>query len=355
MSVVVSVVIPVCSGSPRVVADTIESCLNQSFKDYEILLIQNNAQKDTVLVVESFAMKHGKKIRLVNEPKQGACSARNRGILEAKGEYIALLDDDDMMYPHRLEAQLTVAEKHPEAALIHSLRDLATSDNSWILRRGISDSPEFWRSLLFKPDSPLANVPTVLPSVMFFRKDTAIKAGLFDEYFNPQVAEESEFCLRMSELGKFVLVEDSLVRFRSNRDVDGVVRNKRGTYLRIRNTDRLYRVLRHRYGSKINGNTERAFKIMRAQWLRETSLILFPYRYGRFQAKYVLGRALKEGPFNLKTWKVLVRTCYPLALWPSALHFNEWIDAPLPEELSTQFLDNIFSCYPEDGQQNLPV
>ncbi len=346
MSVVVSVVIPVCLADPTTVSDTLESCLNQTFKDYEILLVDNNAPKNTLMAMEPYVQLHREKVRLVKEPRQGACSARNRGILEAKGQYVALLDDDDMMYSHRLEAQLSAAERHPEAALIHSLFDRASRDNRQILTKGAAGSPEFWRKLLFEPDSRLATVPTVLPSVMFFKRDTAIGAGLFDEEFNPYVAEDCEFCLRMGEQGPFVLVNDALVRHRTDCDADGVARSKRDPFIRIRSLDRLYRALRRRFGSQKTATTERAFQKMRAQWLREASLVLFPYKFGRHRAKYLLRRCLKEDPFDLKTWKVWLRTWYPSPLWPAALHFDEWIHEPLPENLDPQFLESIFSSDP---------
>jgi len=340
MSILISIVIPVYKNN-AIISETLESCLNQSIKEYEILLVNNNASTETLATVHPFVVQHPGKIRLVSESRQGACSARNRGIIESHGEYIALLDDDDMMYPRRLELQLSAAEKHPEAALIHSLFDRVSPDNRRIVNKAASSTPEFWRKLLFEPSSPLANEPTVLPSVMFFRRETAIRAGLFDEQFNPECFEESEFCLRMSELGPFIRVDESLGRYRTHPETYRLARHKRLVYIILRNQDRFYRILLARYGSIQNSRVRKAFRIIRGQWLREASFLLFPYQSGRQFAKNLVHRSLCENPFDLKTWKVWLKTWYPLSLWPYAFNFSEWINEALPENLNSEFLEGI--------------
>ena len=342
MSVAVSVVIPVYKTSPIVISDALESCLNQTIDEHEIILVNNNASQEALVAIDPYVRRHPKRVRLVHEHRQGTCSARNRGILEARGRYVALLDHDDIMYPRRLQAQLSSAEKHPEASLIHALFDRVTPDNRHILVKGASGTPEFWRKLLFDPASPLANAPTVPPSVMFFKRETAIKAHLFNEQFNPQWVEDTEFCLKMSEQGPFVLVDESLVRWRVQPHADVRERNKSDIYVKLRNLDRMYRILQRKYGSKQNRNAERALRRMRAQWLREASFLVSPFRSGKHIAKYLVLRSLIENPLDAKTWKVWMRAWYPSVLWPWAFHFDEWIDEALPENLNWDFLHGIF-------------
>jgi len=213
MSVAISIVIPTYNPGTKII-DTLDSCFHQTFTDFEILLINNHPSRSTLAIVNPYLTNHPNKIRIVDESKPGVCSARNRGIREAKGQYVALLDHDDIMYPNRLEAQFEVAEKHPEASLIHCRFDRVSPDNAHILKQNNISTPEFWRPLLFRHNAVMAQAPTVPPSVMFFKKETAMQANLFDEGFNPQWVEDTEFCLRMSELGPFMFVNESLVRWR---------------------------------------------------------------------------------------------------------------------------------------------
>jgi glycosyltransferase involved in cell wall biosynthesis len=340
MAVLVSVVIPMHNAGP-IVSETIDSCLSQTLQDHEIVLVNNNASSETLAAIHPYLSRYPGKVRMVLEPKQGACSARNRGILEAKGKYVALLDDDDLMHADRLQRQLALAEQHPEAALVYTLFDRVSQDNKRVICPSEGGTPEYWRALLFEPGSRLARTPTVFPTVMFFKRETALTAGLFDERFNPQGFEETEFCLRMSEQGPFVGIDEPLVRYRARPHAHWV-RQKQILHVIIRNLDLFYRILMVQYGSTHSRRRRKAFRKMRGQWLREVSLMLFPFTCGRSLGIYLLRRSLAENPFDAKTWKMWVRSFYPKCLWPSAFHFPEWIHDPVPPEVNRKFLENIF-------------
>ena len=99
----ISVIIP-CYSRSWELSESIESALSQTFRNFEIILVDNNARDVTREVIESFVRKFPDKIRMIHEPEQGVCSARNSGILASRGRFIALQDEDDLMKPHRLEA-----------------------------------------------------------------------------------------------------------------------------------------------------------------------------------------------------------------------------------------------------------
>ena len=101
----ISVVIPAYR-SGHLMKEALVSVLKQTFQDFEIVLVDNNADHETQSIISSYAKRHPEKIRALPEKTKGVCSARNRGILEFRGRFIALLDDDYIMYPDRLAAQL---------------------------------------------------------------------------------------------------------------------------------------------------------------------------------------------------------------------------------------------------------
>lgn len=85
------------------VKDTILSVLNQSFPDFELIIIDDKSTDKTVNIIKSFS---DKRIRLIiNESNRGAAFSRNVGLQSAKGEYIAFLDGDDRWYPAKLKVQ----------------------------------------------------------------------------------------------------------------------------------------------------------------------------------------------------------------------------------------------------------
>jgi len=98
----VSVVIPTYNYA-KYIARSVESVVNQSFQDFEILVVDDGSTDNTREVIET---KYKTKVRYFYQENSGAPSARNRGIEESKGDYLAFLDADDEWFPSKLEKQI---------------------------------------------------------------------------------------------------------------------------------------------------------------------------------------------------------------------------------------------------------
>ena len=90
----VSVVIP-CYNCESFVSRAIESVLHQKYTDWELILVNNNSKDNTQKVLDDYQKKYPDKIRTFVEMKKGGGAARNKGLSEAKGEWIEFLDADD--------------------------------------------------------------------------------------------------------------------------------------------------------------------------------------------------------------------------------------------------------------------
>ena len=101
----VSVVIPITRYEVEL-EEALASVFSQSYPLFEIILVDNNATPKTRKVAEVWHEKDPSRIRIVREDHPGAVSARNRGIRESRGKFVALLDSDDRMKPDRLKVQL---------------------------------------------------------------------------------------------------------------------------------------------------------------------------------------------------------------------------------------------------------
>ncbi len=109
----ISVVIPLYNKAQSI-KNTLNSVLSQSFQDFEIVVVDDGSTDDSAEVVNGV---EDKRIRLIQKENGGVCSARNRGIKEAKYDYIALLDADDGWDKDYLAEQVRLIEDFPEAAL----------------------------------------------------------------------------------------------------------------------------------------------------------------------------------------------------------------------------------------------
>lgn len=88
------------------IADTIRSILKQTYTQWELILIDDHSSDHTLLIVEPFITTHPKIKLIKNTINQGAAVSRNKGIVAAKGSYIAFLDADDLWKPNKLQTQL---------------------------------------------------------------------------------------------------------------------------------------------------------------------------------------------------------------------------------------------------------
>lgn len=114
----VSVLVPIYRTNERNLREAIESVLNQTFPDFELLLLDDCPTDTREEVVKSY---HDARIvYLKNDTNLGISATRNKLLKQAKGEYIAVLDHDDIALPTRLEEQVKYLEDHPEVGVVGS-------------------------------------------------------------------------------------------------------------------------------------------------------------------------------------------------------------------------------------------
>lgn len=106
----ISIVIPLYN-KEKLIGDTIQTVLNQTFQDFEIVVINDGSSDNSVAEVEKI---NDSRIRLINQKNAGVSAARNRGIQEAKGKYIAFLDADDKWHRDYLESIDNLIKEFPE-------------------------------------------------------------------------------------------------------------------------------------------------------------------------------------------------------------------------------------------------
>lgn len=115
MNSMISVIIPTYNRA-NYLSEAIDSVLAQTYKNYEIIVVDDGSTDNTRKVLE----KYSNKIRYIYQENKGPSAARNNGIKNAKGELIAFLDSDDAWLPEKLERQLELFRKNDELGLVSS-------------------------------------------------------------------------------------------------------------------------------------------------------------------------------------------------------------------------------------------
>jgi glycosyltransferase involved in cell wall biosynthesis len=105
VNALVSIITPLYN-SEAYIGETIQSVLNQTYTNWELLLIDDCSTDNTLTIANSFILKSNRITLIKNKINQGAAISRNKGIKAAKGDYIAFLDADDLWKPHKLQKQI---------------------------------------------------------------------------------------------------------------------------------------------------------------------------------------------------------------------------------------------------------
>jgi glycosyltransferase involved in cell wall biosynthesis len=185
----VSVVIPAFNAA-RYLGQAIESVLQQTVTSREIIVMDDGSTDDT----ESILGSYGNSVRHISQSHAGVSAARNRGIEEARGEFVAFLDADDyFLLSTKLEEQLACFERRPELGIVHS---------GW---RVTDESGEILVDKKPWTHAPHLNLQNwllwqaVLPSAMMFRRDALVDVGHFDSHLAH--LEDVDLVLRLSLKG----------------------------------------------------------------------------------------------------------------------------------------------------------
>jgi glycosyltransferase involved in cell wall biosynthesis len=191
----VSVVIT-CHDEERTIEQAVRSVEAQTTFDVvdEIIVVNDGSRDGSDSVLERLAGKI-EKLRIIETPGLGQSAARNRGLREARGELIAMLDGDDFWTPEKLACQLPAFARSGNIGLVYSdfvdfSRDDAADGRIVTVRRFDPESRHQLRDY-FVHDGP------IMPSTAVIRRSVFDDVGLFDESL--RIGEDTEFCLRVVE------------------------------------------------------------------------------------------------------------------------------------------------------------
>ncbi|MCT7984813.1 glycosyltransferase [Laspinema sp. A4] len=201
----VSVIIPAYN-SLAYLPETIASVLNQTYSDFEAIIVNDGSSDRTE---EWVSQQSDPRIKLISQPNQGLSGARNTGIAHATGDYLAFLDADDLWHPTKLEKQVDCLDHHPDVGLVYTWVALI-NEQSIATGRLFNSSQEgyIWDTLI------LENI-VGCGSVAMVRRQCFETCGVFDLNF-PSVVEDWDMWLRIAVHYPFKAICEPLVYYRQH-------------------------------------------------------------------------------------------------------------------------------------------
>lgn len=192
---------------------TIESALSQTYKDFELVIIDDNSRDKTLDIIKRYS---DYRIRvIINEKNLGPQENWNKALNEAKGKYIKILCHDDLLYPTCLQSQVEILQNsiNPRVVIVCSGRDIIDETGRKIVKRnfpmqkGVLSGKSAIKKIIRYGANPIGE-----PTAVLFRSEIIKKIGYFCESI-PYVIDLDYWC-RMLLYGNLYIIPESLCAFR---------------------------------------------------------------------------------------------------------------------------------------------
>lgn len=202
----VSIIIPTYNRA-SLISETLHSVVNQTYKNWELIIIDDGSEDNTKNVIETF---RDPRIITLRIPHSGIFGkVRNEGLKISRGEFIAFLDSDDLWMPHKIETQLQLLFDHPEAAFVFSNVELFGSE--------AGKSPPDYIDLYVGNVllSILEESQFVFyPSTLLFQRNVLTKSGWMNEVL--KYGTDTKYFLGMCQQFKGIFTNQRLVKIRKH-------------------------------------------------------------------------------------------------------------------------------------------
>ncbi|MEM3094827.1 MAG: glycosyltransferase [Nitrososphaera sp.] len=201
----ISVLLPVYNAE-RYVALAVQSILDQSYRDFELILINDGSTDNSLSILETFAARDPR-IRLISRENRGLVATLNEGLSLANGEFIARMDADDIALPLRFEKQLSFMQTHPECVAVGCNTYLIDLDGQPLRPKKIvyCTHDEIDQALLSGKTNVISH-----PAAMI-RTDALHKVN---GYRDLAIGEDYDLWLRLAEIGQLANLPDILLYHR---------------------------------------------------------------------------------------------------------------------------------------------
>jgi len=197
----VSIVIPTYNRADFL-PKAMQSVLNQTYRDWEMIIVDDGSTDNTEEVVKGY--KESGIRYIAHKSNLGISAARNTGIKNSKGKYIALLDSDDEWFPEKLSCQMKIfQEKDLKYGVVCTSGYMIKDDKVISVKAIPNDLDDFYKIFLFK------NV--IWSSSVLIRKECFEKLGLFDEHLKS--CEDWEMWIRISKYYKFIFLKTPFITY----------------------------------------------------------------------------------------------------------------------------------------------
>ncbi len=303
----ISVIVPAYNASPYI-EETLDSILNQTFQEFEIIVVDDGSTDGTVDIVNRYVGKDSR-IRLVQQENEGSSKARNTGIALAKYDWIAPVDSDDVLLPQRFEKQLAAAAQYPQVIGWGTYATRITLEGRpySVQETGPTTLEEFHRMRY-----ETGEIVVMPASSVLLRKEFVQKVG----GYSSMTLEDLILLDDMGAYGPILAIPEHLILYRMH------LSSKTGTLKRFRNQRVHFRYLEDKAKKRAQGQKQVGLEEFIADF-RNTNQVIGAVRYIDDYSAYTC-RVSAQRLGEQKYWGFLINTLISFVLNPYYVSVRVW-------------------------------
>ena len=236
----VSVILPIYNGE-KTLANTLDSLVNQTFQDFELIACIDGTNDDSENILESYRTKINRLLIITNKVNLGLGPTMNRLFAHAKGEYVAVAEQDDYYYKDRLSLQVEILDTKSKVGIVSGISDFWDGNKITMKFPGLLVSggqyPKGEELFLLNYRKQIK----IVNSCMMIRKETHLSNGLYFSKHYPSISVDWSYVLRFSLIAEIYGIHQSLVRLDRRVDRDSVTTHKTKQFLASRELIRSFK------------------------------------------------------------------------------------------------------------------
>jgi glycosyltransferase involved in cell wall biosynthesis len=226
----VSVIVPFFN-SERFIQETIASVFAQTYDRWELLLVDDGSTDRSQTIAKNFEREYPDRIRYLqhaNRQNHGCSASRNLGIDNARGEYIAFLDADDVWLPDKLSRQVNILESQPAAAMVYCKylfwhnwhkqieTDRVNTQSDYVIPLGLPSNSLVQPSQILVPFLQ-SRIQQPIPSCIMVRREVFTAIGRFEDDFR-HTPEDKVFIIKILVAAPIFVADELLIKYRQHED-----------------------------------------------------------------------------------------------------------------------------------------
>jgi len=193
--------------SERFLRPAVESVLAQTFKDFELICIDDGAKDSTGKILDEYAA-HDSRVKVIHQANTGQVKAAMNGIAVSAAPLIARMDADDICRPDRLAKQVAFMDAHPEIVLLGGAYELIDEKTRILIKMGQPTGDADLQKICLSGRCPICQ------PLAIFRREAYERVGGYRPDFSP--AEDIDLWLRLGDIGQMACLPDVLLQYRQH-------------------------------------------------------------------------------------------------------------------------------------------